>query len=102
MVSGFYPNDGCQLTGDIQKEKYVYYRCTGHKGKCGLPHFREEDLTDRLGDSLKGLQVLPEIVATRRRDLEVRRSLRLWQGKRRAWSTRVPSHRGSQSHRRRL
>jgi len=24
--------DGCMLTGDIQKEKYVYYRCTGIVG----------------------------------------------------------------------
>lgn len=24
-------NDGCLLTGDVQKEKYVYYRCTGHR-----------------------------------------------------------------------
>jgi site-specific DNA recombinase len=31
--------DGCMLTGDVQKEKYVYYRCTGHRGKCGLPRF---------------------------------------------------------------
>jgi hypothetical protein len=22
------------LTGDVQKKKYVYYRCTGHRGKC--------------------------------------------------------------------
>jgi hypothetical protein len=56
-------NDGCQLTGDVQKEKYVYYRCTGFKGKCELPRFREEDLTERLGESLKVLQVPPEIVA---------------------------------------
>ena len=25
--------DGCILTGDVQKEKYVYYRCTGNRGK---------------------------------------------------------------------
>jgi site-specific DNA recombinase len=36
--------DGCMLTGDIQKETYVYYRCTGHRGKCDLPRFREEDI----------------------------------------------------------
>jgi hypothetical protein len=58
VVSG-----GCQLTGDVQKEKYVYYQCTGFKGKCELSGFREEALTERLGESLKGLQVPPEIVA---------------------------------------
>jgi DNA invertase Pin-like site-specific DNA recombinase len=25
-------HDGCQLTGDVQKGKYVYYRCTGYHG----------------------------------------------------------------------
>jgi site-specific DNA recombinase len=55
--------DGCMLTGDIQKEKYVYYRCTGHRGKCDLPRFREEDLAQRLGEPLKGLQVPEEIVS---------------------------------------
>ena len=54
--------DGCQLTGDVQKEKYVYYRCTGHRGKCDLPRFREEDIAMRLGEPLKGLQVPQEVV----------------------------------------
>jgi len=56
-------HDGCQLTGDVQKEKYVYYRCTGYHGKCELPRFREEDIGERLGEPLKGLQVPPEIVS---------------------------------------
>jgi site-specific DNA recombinase len=56
-------HDGCMLTGDVQKEKYVYYRCTSHRGKCDLPRFREEDIADRLGEPLKGLQVPPEIVS---------------------------------------
>jgi hypothetical protein len=41
--------DGCTLTGDVQKQKSVYYRRTGHRGKCDLPRFREEDLALRLG-----------------------------------------------------
>jgi site-specific DNA recombinase len=56
-------HDGCMLTGDVQKEKYIYYRCTGNRGKCDLPRFREEVLSDRLGEPLKGLQVPPQIVA---------------------------------------
>jgi site-specific DNA recombinase len=66
--------DGCTLTGDLQKQKYVYYRCTGHRGKCELPRFREEDLADRLGEPLKGLQVpeevVSQIVTTLRKDQE--------------------------------
>ena len=51
------------LTGDVQKEKYVYYRCTGNHGKCDLPRFREEDIAIRLGEPLKGLQVPPMVVS---------------------------------------
>jgi site-specific DNA recombinase len=45
-------HDGCMLTGDVQKEKYVYYRCTGNRGKCNLPRFREEVLAERLAQFL--------------------------------------------------
>ncbi len=51
------------VTGEVQKQKYVYYRCTGHRGKCDLPRFREDDLALRMGEPLKGLQVPPEVVA---------------------------------------
>jgi site-specific DNA recombinase len=54
--------DGCMVTGEIQKQKYVYYRCTGHRGKCDLPRFTEEDLALKLGEPLKGLQVPPQVV----------------------------------------
>ena len=62
------------VTGEVQKAKYVYYRCTGHRGKCDLPRFREEDIAARLGEPLKRLQVPPEvasqIVSTLRKDQE--------------------------------
>jgi site-specific DNA recombinase len=50
------------LTGELKKQKYVYYRCTGNRGKCDLPRFREEELAERLGEPLKGLQIPQEIV----------------------------------------
>lgn len=56
--------DGCIVTGDVQKEKYIYYRCSGNHGKCDLPRFRQEDIAERLGELLKGLQ-MPEDVASR-------------------------------------
>lgn len=65
-------NDGCMLTGEVQKENYVYYRCTGNHGNSDLPGFREDDIANRLGEPLKGLQVPPaivsQIVATLRED----------------------------------
>ena len=40
-------HDDCMVTAEIQKQKYTYYRCTGYRGKCGLPFIREEELGDR-------------------------------------------------------
>ena len=53
---------GCMITGEIKKEKYIYYRCTGYRDKCSLPRMREADLAERLGEPLKHLQVPESIV----------------------------------------
>lgn len=55
--------DGCIVTGDVQKEKYIYYRCSGNHGKCDLPRFRQEDIAERLGEPLKRLQMPWEFVS---------------------------------------
>ena len=47
---------GCTLTGDVQKMKYVYYRCTRARGPCALPTFREADIVQRLGQSLETIR----------------------------------------------
>jgi DNA invertase Pin-like site-specific DNA recombinase len=56
-------HDGCTVTSELQKGKYVYYRCSHGRGKCSLPYMREQDVSDRLGDLLKDIYV-PETVAT--------------------------------------
>ncbi|MFM1815668.1 MAG: hypothetical protein RLZ98_2363 [Pseudomonadota bacterium] len=35
---------GCALVGEIKKGRYVYYHCTGYKGKCPEKYVREEEL----------------------------------------------------------
>lgn len=56
--------DGGMLTGDVQKEKYIYYHCTRlGQNKCDLPRFREKDIAKRLGEPLQGLQVSQEYTA---------------------------------------
>jgi site-specific DNA recombinase len=55
-------HDGCTVTTELQKGQYVYYRCSHGRGKCSLPYMRERDLSDRLGDLLKGIYV-PEGIA---------------------------------------
>ena len=35
---------GCSMVAEIKKQRYVYYHCTGYKGKCEEPYVREEVL----------------------------------------------------------
>ena len=43
------------LVAEKKKGKYVYYHCTGNKGKCPEPYTREEVLDECFADLLKGL-----------------------------------------------
>jgi site-specific DNA recombinase len=49
--------DDCTVTAEIKRAKYTYYHCTGHRGKCSLPYFREEELGLRLGQILKDIHI---------------------------------------------
>src|SRR4029434_8805446 len=37
---------GCAMVGEIKKGRYIYYRCTGHRGKCPERYVREEVLEE--------------------------------------------------------
>ena len=52
----------CAVTAERRKQKYSYYHCTGHRGKHGEPHVREEKLDEQFSNLLEGL-VLDEEVA---------------------------------------
>lgn len=53
---------GCALVGEIKKGKYVYYHCTGFKGKCPEPFVREEVLAGCFADILRGLVFDDEVL----------------------------------------
>jgi site-specific DNA recombinase len=55
--------DDCLVTAEQKKGKYTYYHCTGFRGKCELPYFREEELGERLGVILKDIHIPDGIVA---------------------------------------
>jgi site-specific DNA recombinase len=44
-------HDGCTVTTELQKGRYVYYRCSQGRGKCSLPYVREEQLSDTWASS---------------------------------------------------
>ena len=46
-------HDDCTVTAELKKGKYVYYRCSGYRGKCELPRFREEHIR-KAGRSVEG------------------------------------------------
>ena len=48
---------GCSITAEIKKGKYIYYRCTGSKGRCAEPYLREEALVERLGEVVRAIQI---------------------------------------------
>src|SRR5215470_11171618 len=53
---------GCALVGELKKGKYVYYHCTGHRGKCPEPYTREEALQDQFATSLRELVISPGVL----------------------------------------
>jgi site-specific DNA recombinase len=54
--------DNCMVTAEIQKNRYTYYRCTGFRGKCELPYFREEELGSRLGKVLQDIHIPDDVL----------------------------------------
>jgi site-specific DNA recombinase len=48
---------GCALTGDIKKGRYIYYRCTGNRGKCPEPYVAEPVLARKFSELLRQLDI---------------------------------------------
>ena len=49
------------LVAESKKGRYVYYHCTGHRGKCPEPYTREELLVEQFTRHLGELLVPPEV-----------------------------------------
>lgn len=43
---------GCAMVGELKKGRYIYYHCTGYKGKCGDPYVREEVIAEKFAQIL--------------------------------------------------
>jgi site-specific DNA recombinase len=52
---------GCALVGEIKKARYIYYRCTGYKGKCNEPYAREELVEAKFSELLSRLHFAEHI-----------------------------------------
>lgn len=56
--------DGCCVSSEIHKGRYIYYRCSFGRGKCALPYMPQPKLSEALGILLENIRI-PEEVATR-------------------------------------
>ena len=57
------------MTAETKKGRYVYYHCTGYRGKCALPYFCEEELGNRLGQTLKDIHIPDSVLEQLRQSL---------------------------------
>ena len=53
---------GCAITAEIKKKKYVYYHCTGGRGKCNQQYVREETLDEAFSNVVKEVKIDSTIV----------------------------------------
>jgi site-specific DNA recombinase len=53
---------GCLLVGELKKERYIYYHCTGNRGKCPEPYTREEILSNEFANLLHELVIPPAVL----------------------------------------
>ena len=52
------------MTAEMKKGRYVYYRCTGFKGRCGNTYIREEKLSELLGTTVQAIQIPSDVAGT--------------------------------------
>jgi len=48
---------GCMITSEIQKQRYIYYRCTRKRGTCNQPFVREEALVSQINDTIEKVAI---------------------------------------------
>jgi site-specific DNA recombinase len=53
---------GCLFVGELKKGKYLYYHCTGNRGKCPEPYTRQEALSGEFANVLQELVIPPAIL----------------------------------------
>ena len=51
---------GCMITSEIQKQIYIYYRCTRKRGNCDQPFVREEALVSQIEEAIEKISIGPE------------------------------------------
>ena len=50
------------MVAEVKKGKYVYYHCTGYRGKCGEPYTAEGTLESQFAANLETMAISPAVV----------------------------------------
>jgi site-specific DNA recombinase len=53
---------GCAMVAEIKKGKYIYYHCTGNKGKCPGKYAREEEMDRQFLASLEAIRIDEDVI----------------------------------------
>ena len=53
---------GCAMTAERKKGKYVYYHCTGNRGRCPEKYVREEEVARQFGEAVAAIQIDDEVM----------------------------------------
>ncbi len=53
---------GCALTSEIKKGRYVYYHCTGKRGKCAKPYVRQEVIEEKYGQVIRNITISDDVL----------------------------------------
>ena len=70
---------GCSLVGEIKKGRYVYYHCTGNKGKCPEAYVREEVLDAEFTRAIRALTFTPKFIAEAKAALQIAHDKQEWE-----------------------
>ena len=49
------------MTAEVKKGRYVYYHCTGFRGRCGNTYVREEELSRLFREVVERVQISPDV-----------------------------------------
>jgi hypothetical protein len=80
---------GYSIVGEIKKQRYVYYHCTGYRGRCDEPYVREEIIGQRFSELLGRLTFDAEVLAWVRDALRASHADETWAQNREAARTRA-------------
>jgi len=53
---------GCALVAEIKKKRYIYYHCTGNKGKCPEKWIREEEIARQFGEAISAIKMDDDVL----------------------------------------